>query len=246
MPRFNNIFYTELLYQTSFRKTSAKERIFTMIKACIFDLDGTLANTLPTLCYVGNTALENCGFNTVDDARYPTLIGNGANNLVRSLITIASGREPNDCILKYVRAEYDKIYAADPLHLTVPYDGIIALLAALGEREIKTAVLSNKPHDMTLRVIDGLFEHKFDAVFGQREGVARKPSPDAALEIAGMLGVSPNEMLFIGDSGVDMKTGINAGMTSVGVLWGFREREELLESGAHHLIASPDELLNLL
>ncbi len=217
-----------------------------MLKSCIFDLDGTLANTLKTLAYVGNTALEHCGYSPVDEKLYPNLIGNGANKLIRGLIKTSSGNEPNDCILKYVRAEYDKIYAANPLYLTEPYDGICDLLDELKVRGIKLAVLSNKPHDMTCEVVNGLFKNKFDVVFGQREGVARKPSPDASLEIAGILNCEPREFLFIGDSGVDMKTGNAAGMTPVGVLWGFRSKEELIQNGASHLIASPSELLSLL
>lgn len=218
-----------------------------MYKACIFDLDGTLANTLKTLAYVGNTALEKCGFAPVDEALYPNFIGTGADNLLRALIKASSGSAPNDCILAHVRAEYDKIYVASPIYLTEAYDGIYDMLATLSSRKIKTAVLSNKPHDMTCEVVKSLFsEHKFDVVFGQREGVAKKPSPDAPLEIAKLLGLEPKNFLFIGDSGVDMKTARASGMTSVGVTWGFRSKEELLENGANHLISSASELISLL
>lgn len=218
-----------------------------MYKACIFDLDGTLANTLKTLAYVGNTALENCGFSPVSEEIYPSLIGNGADVLIQKLIKTSSGNNANECILKYVRREYDKIYAANPLHLTEAYDGICIMLDELSNRGIKTAVLSNKPHDMTCEVIKGIFSnHKFDVVFGQREGVAKKPSPEAPLEIAKILNVAPEDFLFIGDSGVDMKTASAAGMTSVGVTWGFRSKEELLENGANYLISSARELLTLL
>ncbi len=218
-----------------------------MYKACIFDLDGTLANTLKTLAYVGNTALEKCGFLPVSEEIYPSLIGNGADVLIQKLIKMSSGNEANECILKHVRRKYDKIYAANPLHLTSAYDGICDMLNELSSLKIKTAVLSNKPHDMTCEVVKGIFSnHKFDVVFGQREGVAKKPSPEAPLEIASLLNIAPEEFLFIGDSGVDMKTASAAGMTSVGVTWGFRSKEELMDNGASHLISSARELLSLL
>ncbi len=218
-----------------------------MIKACIFDLDGTLANTLPTLVSVGNRALAACGYRTVNADRYPALIGKGADQLITGLIYIATMVPPWPGELARVRKEYDKLYAADPLYLTEQYDGISATLSALTARGIKTAVLSNKPHDMTCRVIEGLFpEHAFDVCFGQRPQIAKKPAPDAALEIADILELSPAEILFIGDSGVDMQTGANAGMQTVGVLWGFRSEAELRENGATYLIARPDALLSLL
>lgn len=217
-----------------------------MIKACIFDLDGTLANTLPALVSIGNRALAACGYRTVPADRYPALIGKGADRLITGLINIVTGVPPFPGELARVRAEYDKIYAADPLYLTKSYDGIDELLAQLSAHGIKTAVLSNKPHDMTCRVIEGLFpNHVFAKCFGQREGVARKPAPDGALEIAAALRLNPSEILYIGDSGVDMQTGTAAGMITVGVLWGFRSKQELCAYGAMHLVSHPDEILSL-
>lgn len=218
-----------------------------MTKAIIFDLDGTLANTLPTLCYVGNTALSACGFRKVPEDRYPLLIGNGANNLISGLINVVNSIPPFPGEVEMVRAEYDKIYASDPLYLTEVYEGMQDLLASLREKGIKCAVLSNKPHDMTEKVVSGLFpENTFDVIFGQRENIAKKPAPDAALEIAEILGIAPSEFLFVGDSGVDMQTGNNAGMTPVGVLWGFRSKSELESFGAKHLIEKPCELLGFI
>ncbi len=218
-----------------------------MYKAVVFDLDGTLANTLPTLCYVGNTALAACGFRKVSEDRYPMLIGNGANNLISGLINVVNSIPPFPGEVEMVRAEYDKIYAADPLYLTEAYDGILNLLSELKARGIKCAVLSNKPHDMTEKVVEGLFPAgTFDVIFGQRDNVAKKPAPDGALEIAKMLDIAPEAFLFLGDSGVDMQTGNNAGMTPVGALWGFRSKAELESFGAKHLIEKPEELLSLI
>ena len=217
-----------------------------MIKACIFDLDGTLANTLPALVSIGNRALAACGYRTVAPERFPALIGKGADRLITGLLNIVTGVPPFPGELPRIRAEYDKIYAADPLQLTQSYDGIPDLLSALSARKIQTAVLSNKPHDMTCRVIEGLFpNHHFSKCFGQRAHVARKPAPDGALEIANALEINPSEILYIGDSGVDMQTGTAAGMTTVGVLWGFRSERELREYGAMHLVAYPREILSL-
>lgn len=218
-----------------------------MAKAIIFDLDGTLANTLPTLCYAGNTALAACGFRKVPMERYPLLVGNGANNLIAGLINVVNSIPPFPGEVEMVRAEYDKIYSRDPLYLTEVYDGMQELLVALREKGIKCAVLSNKPHDMTERVIDGLFpKGTFDVIFGQRENVAKKPAPDAALEIAKIFDIAPSDFLFVGDSGVDMQTGRNACMTPVGVLWGFRSKEELTSFDAARLIEKPKDLLSLI
>lgn len=218
-----------------------------MAKAVIFDLDGTLANTLPTLCYVGNTALAACGFRKVPEDRYPLLIGNGANNLIAGLINVVNSIPPFPGEVEMVRAEYDKIYARDPLYLTEVYDGMLELLAELKKRGIKCAVLSNKPHDMTEKVVEGLFpEGTFDVIFGQRENVSKKPAPDGALEIAKMLDIAPSDFLFVGDSGVDMQTGNNAHMTPIGVLWGFRSESELNLFGAKSIIEKPLDLLSLI
>ncbi|MEG2378184.1 MAG: HAD family hydrolase [Clostridia bacterium] len=216
------------------------------MKACIFDLDGTLANTLPTLIYIGNRALSACGFRTVSPDVYPQLIGNGANRLISGLIQCATGVPPFPGELSRVRAEYDRIYAENPLYLTVAYDGITSLLDALTAHGIALAVLSNKPHDMTCRVISGLFgDGIFSVCFGQRDGVPRKPAPDGALAIAHSLGVSPADILYIGDSGVDMCTGNAAGMVTAGVLWGFRPESELRLHDAAHIVTAPCELLPL-
>lgn len=218
-----------------------------MKKACIFDLDGTLANTLPALAGIGNRALAACGYRTVPEDRYPALIGKGANHLITGLLNIVTGVPPFPGELPRVRAEYDKIYASDPLYLTESFDEIDALLNELSARGIKTAVLSNKPNDMTNEVVAGLFpNHKFEACFGERANVPRKPAPDAALEIAKIFDIPTSEILYIGDSGVDMQTGAAAGMTTVGVLWGFRSERELLDNGANHIVSSPDEILSLL
>jgi len=128
-----------------------------------------------------------------------------------------------------------------------PFDGITELLAALKDRGIKNAVFSNKPHAQAVEVIGDLFAPgTFDAVQGQMDSLRRKPFPDGALEIAGRLGVRPEECLYFGDTDTDMQTGTAAGMFTIGVLWGFRPKEELLEHGAMALICKPLDALELL
>ena len=217
-----------------------------MVRLCIFDLDGTLADTLRSIAGFANEALRRCGWEPVEPVEeYRFLVGNGADRLMRRMLARQAGRCTEDDVRR-LRAVYDALYAADPLHDVKQYPGLLAVLQKLKAAGIRLAVLSNKPDRDTRSVVSNLFPPElFDLCFGQREGVPVKPAPDGALRIAQTLGVSPDECLYIGDSGVDMETGKAAGMTAVGVLWGFRGKEELLEHGAVHLIETPAELLPL-
>lgn len=215
-----------------------------MFKACIFDLDGTLANTLTTLSYFVNRALTKCGYPNIPENRFRFLVGNGADRLMRD--SLAEVGEPiTEEKVHKLRTAYDEGYDNAPLYLTEPYDGITSSLKTLKEYGIKLAVLSNKPHYLTAQVVEQLFPNTFDLCYGQRAEVPRKPAPDGALIIAEELGVLPSECLYLGDTGVDMNTGDAAGMTTVGVCWGFRPRTELEEHHAAHLITHPSEILDL-
>lgn len=217
-----------------------------MIKACIFDLDGTLADTLTTLSHFGNLALSACGYRIVPHDRYAPLIGNGANNLISGLIQVVTGVPPFPGEVARVRAEYDKLYGADPLHLTQVFDGILPLLTNLRKEGVSLAVLSNKPHDVTCSVIEKLFPaDTFACYYGQREHIARKPAPDGAIAISEELAIDSSEILYIGDSGVDMQTGKAAGMPTVGVLWGYRDEAELKRYDATFIVKHPSEILNI-
>ena len=214
-----------------------------MIKGCIFDFDGTLANTLESIAYFANNALESCGYRTIPVERYYTLVGNGAKNLIEGMLREVGG-DPAD--YDRVRKVYDQNYANDYMHLVTVYDGVLPMLTQLRSRGIPTAVLSNKPNDMTNAIAAQLFDGLLDHVQGQIDGIPRKPAPDGALAIAKSWNVSPAECLYVGDTDVDMKTGKAAGMVTVGVLWGFRGREELESNGADHIIQSAQQLLELL
>jgi phosphoglycolate phosphatase len=213
-------------------------------KAIIFDLDGTLLDTLDDLGNAVNRVLFHMGFPTHAIDEYRSFIGDGAEKLIYRALPEQNRDEVTvrTCLTAF-REDYHKNRNVN----TRPYEGIPALLDALKERGLKLAVLSNKPHDTTnLCVTELLPGWRFDAVLGHRDETPHKPDPAGALEISRLLNIPPEEFLYLGDSGVDMETAIAAGMFPVGVLWGFREAEELEESGARALISNPLEVLRLL
>lgn len=216
-----------------------------MYKACIFDMDGTIANTLSSIAGFGNQALKEYGCPTIAIETYRYLVGNGADQLMRGMLRTVKGEYTEEDVQK-LRQIYDRCYAEDPLRGVENYPGMPDLLAELNRRNILLAVLSNKPDDMARAVADKLFPGVFQIVRGQTPGVPRKPSPEGAFRIATELGVLPQECLYLGDTDVDMKTGKSAGMKTVGVLWGFRTREELEQGGAELLAETPEDILKFL
>lgn len=214
-----------------------------MKNAVIFDLDGTLSNTIDTIAYFGNLALEHFGFAPIDTEKYKYLIGNGAKVLVeRMLKAVDAPAERFDEVYPYYVEEYDK----DSMFLTRPYDGIIEMLDALREKGIKTAVLTNKPHMTACKIIEDLFGERILLCRGVKEDGITKPNPHGVYEIMDVLDVKKEDVLYVGDTGTDMQTGKNVGLFTVGVSWGFRKREELEANGADIIIDHPSELLKLL
>ena len=209
-----------------------------MIRGVLFDLDGTLVNTLEDIACAMNHALREYGLREYPLDEYRYLVGNGAAVLSRRAVA------QRQDMAGRVHAAYQAYYETHRDVKSRPYQGIPELLRALKARGLKTMVLSNKPDADTRGVISTYFgEGLFDLVRGQREGVPVKPDPGAALEMAGELGLKPEEVLYLGDTSVDMNCAVRAGMCPVGVLWGFREAEELRASGAACLIREPGELL---
>ena len=213
-------------------------------KAVIFDLDGTLLDTLADLGDALNRVLGKRRFptHTLDEYRY--FVGNGT----RILITRALPEEKRDddtiseCLAAF-REDYGRSWNVK----TRPYPDVPEMLDALTDRELKIGVVSNKPDDFTKLCVSRLLPRwKFSVVIGQRDGIPHKPDPKGAFEAAKRLEVQPADCLYLGDSAVDMKTAIAAGMYPVGALWGFRSEEELRENGAKALIKQPLEILNLL
>jgi len=213
-----------------------------MTEAIVFDLDGTLLNTIYDIRDSMNRALAACGLPTHSAEDYCYFIGSG----VRVLVERAVG-ESHLMLCDRVKEIYLNDYATNATNLTCPYEGIMALLEVLNKKRIPIAVFSNKPHKDTLRVIAHYFPHiAFAAVRGQMEGTAPKPDPAGAFEIARELRVAPENCLYVGDTDVDMICANNAGMKAIGVTWGFREREELKRGNAAFIADCPGEILRLI
>lgn len=213
-----------------------------MKKAVIFDLDGTLSDSIASIKYSADMALGEFGFGPFTEEQYKYFVGDGAANLIKR--AMAAGGDAGLTRFEKIFARYKEIFKVYCMYQVKPYEGIPELLAALKERGVKIAVLSNKPHANTLDVIETLFgKDCFDAVQGQTEDLAIKPSPEGVFRILGEWNLTPGDILYLGDTATDMKTGKSAGAFTVGALWGFREREELMEGGADALIEHPMELL---
>jgi len=215
-------------------------------QAVVFDLDGTLLDTLEDLAASGNAVLAARGFPPHPPEAYRVFVGSGMDHLVRAIfpdgVRPAPGEETEGVLREY-RAAYETRWQG----ATRPYEGIEALLGALADRGLALGVLSNKAHDFTERCVEAFLPGvPWKAVLGAREGQAKKPDPAGAFELAALLGAAPERCLFVGDSDVDMLTAKNAGMRPVGVAWGFRPVSELIEAGAERVLDHPRELLELL
>lgn len=215
-----------------------------MTKLCIFDLDGTLTDTIPAISHFGNSALAKFGFSEIPADRYKMLVGNGRDLLIHRMLAEVDAYTEENYI--NVGKAYDAGYEADPLYKTAPYDGIMELLDNLKAAGIKIAVLTNKPDNVAQDVVKIFFGDRFDLIVGQKPGVKVKPDPEGAFFIAKELGAEVSECVFIGDTYVDISTGKNAGMESIGVLWGFRDEAELLGAGADHIVATASEILDII
>jgi len=214
-------------------------------KAVVFDLDGTLLDTLKDLAQSMNRVLEKNGLPTHPEDRYKYFVGDGASKLVWRAVP-EELRNKQD-VLKRLHEEFLKDYAENWDVNTRLYPGISDMLDQLSAKDLKLAVLSNKPHEFTKLCVERFLDKwNFDLVLGDRPGIPRKPDPAGALEIAETFGVAPKSCLYLGDTSIDMTTATRAGMFPVGVLWGFRDRQELEDSGARAIVAKPQEVLELL
>ena len=221
-----------------------------MTELCIFDLDGTLLNTLGGIRYFLNLTLDRYGIPPLDEERVREFVGNGASRLVERALRysgIDTATERGGRLFAEVLREYVALYDSDPNYLTTVYDGIGDLLAALKARGVKLAILSNKPDSTVVPLASLYFGNTFSYVSGAREGIALKPAPDAALRICAELGVDAKNTVYIGDSEVDIRTAKAYGAgCAVGVLWGFRSREKLVAEGADVIAATPADILTAL
>lgn len=214
-----------------------------MTKLIIFDMDGTLVNTLDTIAYFGNTTLRHFGITAIPTERYKTLVGNGSRVLVERMLDFCGvGQQSIDEIHKW----YMNIYDKDFMYLTRAYDGIVDMLKKLKAKSVKTAIISNKDDMTAKKVANELFgDELIDICYGARQGVPLKPNPASVLEIMELSGATPKECLYVGDTATDMETAKNAGLFGVGVLWGFRDRAELEAAGADIIVSQPRSIAEL-
>ena len=212
--------------------------------AILFDLDGTLLDTLSDIADAMNRALTRRGRPARPVPFYKKAVGDGMEMLARRCLNDPSSDQEE---VHALLADYKQDYLNNLSVHTRIYPGVTDLLKALQARGIRTAVYSNKPHALTVRLIEDFFtDIPFEYVIGAREGLARKPDPAGAVEVARHMNLQPGAFYYLGDTDTDMKTASAAGMTAVGVLWGFREADELRKHGARHLISDPMELTALL
>jgi len=215
-----------------------------MIKLCIFDLDGTVVDSLESIAYSANNTIKSYGFNPLPIQNYKKYAGDGADELIKRCL-VASG----DNELKFYDAafkKYKQLFVKDCTYNLKLYDGIYDMLKELKNQSLKIAILSNKPHDRAIDVIYSLFgDNFFDIIVGQSEKMKKKPAPDGALYIADFFNVNTKECLYVGDTNTDMLTGNSANMYTVGVTWGFRNRKELEKNNAWKIIDRPKQLLDI-
>jgi phosphoglycolate phosphatase len=212
--------------------------------AILFDLDGTLLDTLQDIADAANRVLTRKGFPTRPLEIHRAAVGDGTRVLMQRLLPEANrtAETIQECFEAF-RTDYGEHWNVN----TKPYVGISEMLDALQTRGMKMTVLSNKPADFTRKCVHGILSKwKFDPVLGGEDGLPSKPDPAGAVEISKRLNIPPHQFIFLGDTGVDMITAKAAGMFAVGALWGFRDRHELEQAGAKVLLERPEDLLNLL
>lgn len=212
-------------------------------KAVIFDMDGTLVNSIYGLMHSMNNVLGRHGLDKINIQQSKTYVGNGIKEFVRKA---ARNDNPEDPLLMQYYLEMLEEYSKNWDYQMSAYDGIIELLKSLAQKYIKLGVNTNKNEDIAKLIVDKYFPGYFSCLVGGRTSLPRKPDPAGAILIANELGVHPTECIYMGDSDVDIKTAKNANMYAVGALWGFRSREELIGAGADMVISEPMELLKVL
>ena len=215
-----------------------------LFEAVIFDLDGTLIDTVDDISDAVNRALSNKRFPTHTNSAYRKFVGDGSRRLIERALP---EKYRNDDVIDACLKEYLEDYSNSYNVKSKLYFGIHHLLDALKAKGLRIAILSNKPDAITRNCVKTfLSTWDFDVVFGQRDSVPRKPDPQGAFEIAKRMSIPPSHFVYLGDTAIDMKTAVSAGMFPVGVLWGFRPLKELKDNGARAVIEKPMELLDLI
>jgi len=214
-------------------------------KLCIFDLDGTTADSVGAIAHTANQCLELYGLkaNPVED--YKMFAGEGQYELIKRALKAAGDKELK--LYEQVMPKYIELFKTGCIYNVKSYQGVIEMLKEMKQKDIKIAILSNKQNDNTVKVVEKIFgKGFFDVILGQKDTHNRKPSPEGAFILMKEFKVKSEECLYVGDTATDMETGINAGMDTVGVTWGFRTREELVLAKAKYIVDEPKEILKLL
>ncbi len=214
-----------------------------MIKACIFDLDGTVLYTLESIALAGNRMLEELGLTPQPLDSYRYFCGDGSKNLVIRALKAAGGYTEENVAAGNLLNR--KFLAEEPSYHVRPYEGMKEVLTTLKQKGIRLGIVTNKPDEAAQIVVREMYGDLFDHVEGQRNGIPIKPDPTGALKAAEILGADPSECCYFGDTWTDMRCGTGAGMHTIGVLWGYRDQKELEENGAETIISKPEEILKL-
>lgn len=216
-----------------------------MTRLCIFDLDGTLVNSLRDLACAMNHALSVNGFETHETEKYRFMVGSGILVLIDRAVGNDTRYTPE--IRTQIHSDFNKYYAEHCLDYTVPYSGITEMLKIMADNGILLAVNSNKPDEFSKHIVSSLFPSlSFAEIWGKREGCERKPAPDGIFGIIKKTGISKSETVYFGDSDIDVFTAKNAGIRFCGVGWGFRPVNELINAGAQTIADSPGDILRFI
>lgn len=216
-----------------------------MYQCCIFDLDGTLINTIHSMTHTMNLALAGYGLGPIDDAHTKVFVGDGARTFVERALVFFG--DTGLVHLEETVKTYEALFQEHCMYRIEPYDGIGELLKAIKDRGMKMAVVTNKAHERAVEIMELVYgKGYFDLIMGEQAGIKRKPDPDGVLMTMKKLGVKPEECLYLGDTNTDMETGRNAGVDTAGVTWGFRSREELMAFHPKYLVKDPREVISIL
>ena len=212
-------------------------------KGVIFDLDGTLLDTIEDLGDSMNLVLDKYDLPKLSYEEYKLKVGGG----FKGLIINCFPKDSKEAILEEGVKLFQEFYNKNYLNKTKPYEGIIDILNELNKNKIKLGINSNKRDKYTRDLANKFFkEIPFIKVYGERKGIPKKPDPTSALEIAKVMGLNSEKIIYIGDSKTDIQTAKNAGMDSIGVLWGFRSKEELMKYGVDFIVSNPKDILDII
>lgn len=212
-------------------------------QAVIFDLDGTLINSIDDIADAANFSLQKNNYPTHEYSKFKNFVGRGIRNLMKAALPLNS----TDDVIDNCLQDFVSYYRQHCFDKTVLYDGIADMLDKLTEKNIKMAILSNKSQELTTYIVQKILSRwSFEFVFGASDQIKRKPNPEASLLIASLIGIIPQSILFVGDSQFDVQTAKAAGMSSVSVTWGFRNKEELKLTQPTFLIDLPKQLVSII